>query len=93
MRALVRLETLQRTSLSLVGRGSVAWRGVLRAAGLAAGCAWLLAAVPIAHGDPAVDGVWHEQARPSARYGASAVYDSLRDRMVMFGGFSDARMW
>lgn len=30
-------------------------------------------------------------AGPSARYGHSSVYDPVRDRMIVFGGFDDAR--
>jgi hypothetical protein len=30
-------------------------------------------------------------AGPSARYGHSAIYDPVRDRMIVFGGFDDAR--
>jgi len=33
------------------------------------------------------DGIWTAVPPPSARYGHTAVYDSVRDRMVVFGGW------
>ena len=34
------------------------------------------------------DGTWHQLPPPSARYLHAAVYDPVRDRMVVFGGYS-----
>ena len=42
-------------------------------------------------GVPSVDGSWVQEPPPNARYLHTVVYDPVRDRMVVFGGYTKVR--
>lgn len=51
----------------------------------------MLSPIALARPADALDGRWTAISPPSGRYGHTAVYDSLRDRMIIFGAWDGGR--